>query len=116
MNQPELDLVRGTLDLLILKTLSWGPMHGLAVRAGSSRPPKISSRSKRARSIRRSTAWRDKGWLDAEWGYTDRNRKAKFYRLTAAGRRHLAAEQLRWSRYTSVIDLVLAKRTAGASR
>jgi len=55
----------------------------------------------------------EKGWLDAEWGYTERNRKAKFYRLTPRGRKQLASELSRWSRYTHVVGLVIsAHRTA----
>jgi DNA-binding PadR family transcriptional regulator len=55
-----------------------------------------------------------KGWLDADWGYTDRNRKAKFYRLTTTGRKHLAAEHARWTRYTGVVGLVLEARGLAA--
>jgi transcriptional regulator len=54
----------------------------------------------------------EKGWLDAEWGYTERNRKAKFYRLTALGRKQLAAELSKWSRYSNVVELVIAARGA----
>jgi transcriptional regulator len=59
-----------------------------------------------------------KGWLEADWGYTDRNRKAKFYRLTTMGRKHLAAEHVRWTRYAGVVGLVLEARgaAAGATR
>jgi DNA-binding PadR family transcriptional regulator len=56
----------------------------------------------------------EKGWLDAEWGYTERNRKAKFYRLSARGRKQLADELMRWSRYTSVVGLVISARGATA--
>ncbi|HEX3867493.1 MAG TPA: PadR family transcriptional regulator [Gemmatimonadaceae bacterium] len=113
MDSAELDVVRGTLDLLILKTLSWGPMHGLAVLRWIEQTTRDQLQIEEGALYPALHRMEDKGWLDAEWGYTDRNRKAKFYRLTAAGRRHLAGEQQRWSRYTSVVDLVLAKRTAG---
>jgi transcriptional regulator len=55
----------------------------------------------------------EKGWLDAEWGYTERNRKAKFYRLTARGRKQLASELTRWARYTDVVGLVIAAQGTG---
>ena len=58
----------------------------------------------------------EKGWLDADWGYTERNRKAKFYRLTSLGRKQLAAELTRWSRYTNVVGLVLAADGVGSAR
>ena len=104
------------MSLLILKTLSWAPMHGYSVAR------LIREKSDDVFLVEEGALYpalhrmEDKGWLDAEWGYTDKNRKAKFYRVTAAGRRHLAGEQQRWARYTSVVDLVLAKRTAGGAR
>jgi PadR family transcriptional regulator PadR len=115
MDQRELDLVRGTLDLLILKTLSWGPMHGLAVLRWIERTTADQLQIEEGALYPSLHRMEEKGWLDAEWGYTDRNRKAKFYKLTTAGRRHLADEVARWSRYTSVVGLVLAKRGAGAA-
>src|SRR5215475_10073935 len=109
----ELDLVRGTLDLLILKTLSWGPMHGLAVVRWIERTTQEQLQVEEGALYPALHRMEDKGWLDAEWGYTDNNRKAKFYKLTAAGRRHLASEVSRWSRYTSVVERVLTQRSAG---
>ena len=107
--QPQdLDLVRGTLDLLILKSLSWGPMHGLAVMRS------IENSSRRELQIEEGALYpalhrmEEKGWLQSQWGYTEGSRRARFYRLTAAGRRHLAAEVSRWSRYTHAVSLVLA--------
>ena len=108
----ELDLVRGTLDLLILKTLSWGPMHGLAVLRW------IEETTRQRLQIEEGALYpalhrlEARGWLDAEWGITDRNRRAKFYRLTAAGRRQLAAEVSKWSRYTEAVGLVLSAQGA----
>jgi transcriptional regulator len=104
----DLDLLRGTLDLLILKTLSWGPMHGLAVLRW------IEDVSKQKLQIEEGALYpslhrmEQKKWLDAEWGYTDRNRKAKFYRLSPLGRRQLTAELSKWSRYTEAVGHVLA--------
>lgn len=108
----DLDLVRGTLDLLILKTLSWGPMHGLAVLRWIEQTTKDELRIEEGALYPALHRMEDKGWLDAEWGYTERNRKAKFYRLTARGRKQLASELDRWSRYTSVVGLVLTARGA----
>jgi PadR family transcriptional regulator, regulatory protein PadR len=109
----DLELIRGTLDLLILKALSWGPMHGLAVLRwivdGSQQKLQIEEGALYPALHRME----QKNWLDAEWGYTDQNRKAKFYRLSPAGRRQLTAELSRWSRYTEAVGFVLA---AEASR
>ena len=113
MPQPtDLELLRGTLDLLILKTLSWGPMHGLAVLRW------IEDVTGRRLTIEEGALYpalhrmEQKGWLDAEWGSTDRNRKAKFYRLTTSGRRQLAAELSKWSRYTEAVGMVIAAEGA----
>lgn len=115
METTDLDLVRGTLDLLILKTLSWGPMHGLAVVRWIEQTTRQQLQVEEGALYPALHRMEEKGWLDAEWGYTERNRKAKFYRLTARGRKHLAAEQLRWARYTEVVELVLAAKNASAA-
>jgi PadR family transcriptional regulator PadR len=109
---PDLDLIRGTLDLLILRSLSWGPMHGLAVLRW------IEQGSKRKLQIEEGALYpalhrmEQKGWLESEWGYTDAQRRARFYRLTTAGRRQLVAETSRWTRYTEAVGLVLQAEPA----
>jgi transcriptional regulator len=112
MQSTELDLVRGTLDLLVLKALSWGPMHGLAVLRWIEQTTRDQLLIEEGALYPALHRMEEKGWLDAEWGYTDRNRRAKFYRLTSSGRKQLASELTRWSRYTGVVDLVLAARGA----
>jgi transcriptional regulator len=109
---PDLDLLRGTLDLLILKTLSWGPMHGLAVLRWIEQVTGQRLQIEEGALYPALHRMEQRGWLDAEWGYTERNRKAKFYRLTAAGRRQLAAELSKWSRYTEAVGLVLEQEGA----
>src|SRR3954468_17164797 len=84
MDRTEVDLVRGTLDLLILKTLSWEPMHGLAVLRWIEQTTKEQLQIEEGALYPALHRMEEKGWLDAVWGYTERNRKAKFYRLTAA--------------------------------
>src|SRR3954466_811100 len=110
----DLELLRGTLDLLILKTLSWGPQHGLAVLRWIEQVTDPRLQIEEGALYPALHRMEQKGWLDADWGYTDRNRKAKYYRLTARGRKHLAAELTRWSRYTSVVGLVITARGAHA--
>ena len=112
MADTDLDLVRGTLDLLILKTLTRGAMHGLPVTRWIEQTTRQELQIEEGALYPALHRMEEKGWLDAEWGYTDRNRKAKFYRLTAAGRRQLASQTSRWSRYTRVVGLVLAAPTA----
>lgn len=112
MESAELDLVRGTLDLLVLKALSWGPMHGLGVLRWIEQTTRDQLLIEEGALYPALHRMEEKGWLDAEWGYTERNRRAKFYRLSARGRRQLASELTRWSRYTSAVGLILAARGA----
>lgn len=109
---PDLDLLRGTLDLLILRTLSWGPMHGLAVLRWIENVTGQRLQIEEGALYPALHRMEQRGWLDADWGYTERNRKAKFYRLTTQGRRQLAAELSKWSRYTEAVGLVLEGEAA----
>src|SRR5688572_29259423 len=108
MAASDLDLVRGTLDLMVLKALSWGPMHGLAALRWIEQVTDERLQIEEGALYPALHRMEQRGWLDAEWGYTDRNRKAKFYRLSASGRRQLAAELSKWSRYTEAVGMVLA--------
>lgn len=107
----DLELLPGTLDLFILKVLSWGPLHGLGVLRA------LDSITHGELQIEEGALYpalhrlEEQGLLDAVWGTTAKNRKAKFYRLTAVGRRRLTAEISKWSRYSRIVRLVL--RTAG---
>jgi transcriptional regulator len=112
MPETQLDLVRGTLDLLILKTLSWGPMHGLAVVRWLEQATRQRLQVEEGALYPALHRLEQRGLLEAQWGFTERNRKAKFYQLTAAGRKHLAAEVMRWSSYTEAVGLVLAAQEA----
>jgi PadR family transcriptional regulator, regulatory protein PadR len=103
----KLELVRGTLDVLILKALVWGPLHGYAITSH------IRRQSDEALLVEEGTLypalWRleNKGLLEAEWGLSENNRKAKFYRLTAEGRRHLRQETKTWEAYALAVAKVL---------
>jgi len=108
MPASDLDLVRGTLDLMVLKALSWGPMHGLATLRWIEQATQQRLQIEEGALYPALHRMEQRGWLEAEWGYTDRNRKAKFYRLTPSGRRQLVAELSRWSRYTEAVGLVIA--------
>jgi PadR family transcriptional regulator len=112
MPDTELDLLRGTLDLLILKTLSWGPRHGLAVLHWIEQATGQRLQITEGALYPALHRMEQKGWLGADWGYTERNREAKFYKLTAAGRRQLTAELSKWSRYTEAVNLVITAQAA----
>lgn len=108
MDTAKLELFRGTLDVLILKALIWGPLHGYAITN------LIRRQSDDALLLEEGTLypalWRleNKGLLDAEWGFSENNRKAKFYRLTAEGRRQLRHEVKTWEAYAAAVAKVLA--------
>lgn len=108
----DLGLLRGTLDLFILKTLSWGPMHGLAVLQWIEQTTKRSLQIEEGALYPALHRMEDKGWLESEWGRTDAGRRAKYYRLTPAGRRQLAAELTRWNRYAEAAALILGATSA----
>jgi PadR family transcriptional regulator PadR len=111
MNQtpdsPRLDLLQGTLDMLILRTLQWGPQHGhgigQAIRTQSDDLLRVETGSLYPalhRLVKR-------GWLKAEWGVSEANQRAKFYELTAAGKSQLLLEQDRWSRLVHAIGRIM---------
>jgi len=107
MADDRLDLPQGTLDLLILKALSLEPMHGWAITQ------RIQQVSRDTLQIPQGSLYpalhrlERRGWIRAAWGASDNNRKAKFYGLTAAGRKRLSAETSDWARLTAAVGLVL---------
>lgn len=107
MTDARLDLPQGTLDLLILKTLSLRPMHGWAISE------RLRQVSRAALQVPQGSLYpalhrlERRGWIAARWGASDNNRKAKYYELTRAGRKHLAAETEQWARLTAAVGFVL---------
>ncbi len=104
----ELDILLGTLDVLVLKTLSWGPSHGYGVarwiRESSGRTFRIQDGALYTALHRLE----ERGAVDSEWGHTEQGKRAKFYRLTAAGRRELRAAAAQWERYAAGMAGVLS--------
>lgn len=104
---PRTDLLQGTLDLLILKTLALGPQHGWGI---SQRILQISEDVLRVNQGSLYPALHrleEQGWIAAEWGVSENNREAKFYRLTRTGHRQLQVETEQWARITSAVARVL---------
>ena len=101
------DLLRGTLDALILKALTWGPRHGYSIARW------VKETSRETLAIEDRALYlalhrlEDKGWLESEWGLSDSNRRAKFYALTGRGRAQLRAESSRLTRYAAGLFRVL---------
>jgi transcriptional regulator len=110
MTTSELDLLQGTLDLLVLKALSWGPNHGYGIarfiREGSSESFRILDGALYT-SLHRME---ERGWVESDWGTSDKGKRAKFYRLTTTGRRALRTEQTTWEQYVAAVAGVIALR------
>ena len=110
MTAHELDLLQGTLDVLVLRALSWGPKHGYAVarfiRDGSNNAFRVLDGALYT-SLHRME---ERGWVEAEWGLSDKGKRAKFYRITAAGRRALRAETESWNQYVAAVAGVMSAR------
>jgi PadR family transcriptional regulator PadR len=108
MTKEKADLLQGTLDLLILKSLQLEPMHGFGISV------RIRQLSNEMLTVEQGSLYpalyrlEDHGWIKAEWGVSDNNRKAKFYELTAAGRKQLQVEEQQWSRLCTAINLLLS--------
>ena len=105
--QPTPDVLRGTLDLLILKTLTLEEMHGWGIAQ------RIQQFSKGVLEVNQGSLYpalqrlEQKGWIASDWRTSDANRRAKYYGLTASGRRALGAETANWRRYVGAVDLIL---------
>jgi len=107
MARAQTDLFQGTLDLLVLKTLSWGPAHGYSVARW------IQELTDDVLQVGEGSLYpalhrlERRGWVESEWRRSENNRKAKFYKLTTAGRAQLRAESATWSRFADAIAKVL---------
>jgi transcriptional regulator len=103
----DLDLLQGTLDLLVLKALKWGPRHGYAIAFW------IRDTTDQRLLIEEGALYtalhrmEKRGWLEAEWGLSENNRKAKFYQLTTDGRKQLRAKTALWTEYATAVFKVL---------
>ena len=111
MSRTGLDLLQGTLDIMVLKSLSWGPRHGYAVASW------IRETSRDGLNIEEGAVYtalhrmEQRGWLEASWGLTENNRRAKFYQLTDAGRTELREARGRWSKYAQAVFQILEARS-----
>jgi transcriptional regulator len=107
------EILQGTLDMLILRTLMMGPAHGHTIAQV------IEHTSENALEVEQGSLYpalhrlEDRGWLSSEWGVSENNRRAKFYRLTAKGRKELSAAAGRWRRMTHAIGLILGDSISG---
>jgi PadR family transcriptional regulator, regulatory protein PadR len=105
--QQRAGLLQGTLDMLILRTLLYGPAHGHQIGKHIQRTTNEFLQMQHGSLYPALHRLEREGWVDATWKTSDRNQRAKYYRLTAAGRRQLAVERSRWSRLSAAIARVL---------
>lgn len=113
MSKEELQLLQGTLDVLVLKTLSWQPSHGYAIARAIKDVTEGDLQVEDRALYVALHRMEERGWIASEWGQTENNRRAKYYRLTREGRRQLGRELRRWERYAAAVSKVLT--TASAS-
>jgi len=102
-----MDVLQGTLDMLILQTLQWGPQHGLRIAQG------IRQKSEELLKVEAGSLYpalhrlEQQGWLKSAWKVSEKGQRAKYYRLTRSGKRQLVAEQGKWERFVKAIGLVM---------
>ena len=111
MKSSKTDLLQGTLDMLILKTLALGAQHGWGIAQ------RLQQVSEDVLQVNQGSLYpalhrlEIQGWIGAEWGVSDANRQAKFYRLTRAGQKQLQVEEQSWARMSAAVGRVLAAKT-----
>jgi len=105
--EERIELVYGTLDMLILRTLRWGPTHGHGIAKAIERMSDENLKVEHGSLYPALQRLQQEGWIAAEWGVSKTNRRARYYRLTAAGRRQLISETSRWERFVRAIAGVL---------
>lgn len=106
------DLLQGTLDMLVLKALTWGSMHGYGIVSW------LEQMTESALVVEEGSLYpalhrlAKRGWVSAEWGVSENNRRAKYYELTAEGKRQYRAQRAGWKRYASAVDAAIDTTTA----
>ena len=109
-----LPVLKGTLDLLVLRALSWTPMHGFEIVSWLERAANASLEIEDSALYQAVYRLEERGLLQAEWGVTENNRRARYYKLTAAGRTHLRAETRNWVQYADTVTSILTASRSGA--
>jgi len=107
VDKPKNDVLQGTLGLLVLKTLARGPMHGFGITVHIQRVSKDALRVEEGSLYPALHRMEEEGWIAAEWGTSENNRRARYYRLTARGKKQLAEEEKNWERLTQAVASVL---------
>jgi transcriptional regulator len=103
----QIELVYGSLDMLILRTLRWGPTHGHGIAKSIERMSEETLKVEHGSLYPALQRLQQEGWIASQWGISKNNQRAKYYRLTGAGRRQLVAETSRWERFVRAVTGVL---------
>src|SRR3954462_11939755 len=114
MARTQIDLLQGTLDLIVLKALSWGPMHGFGLARWIQLTTEDALQVEEGSLYPALYRMENRGWIKAQWALTENGRRAKYYKLTAAGRRQPAAELETWARMSAAMGKIVAARRAPA--
>lgn len=109
---PRLEIMQGTLDLIILRTLRWGPRHGHGIAKFIQQTSGDTFKIEHGSLYPALQRLLQEGWVTSEWGTSTNNRKAKFYRLTPTGRKQLSAEHSKWDRFSEAVARILASARA----
>ncbi|HXT18889.1 MAG TPA: PadR family transcriptional regulator [Gemmatimonadaceae bacterium] len=112
MARTNVDLLQGTLDLIVLKALSWGPMHGFGLARWIQRTTEDALQVEEGSLYPALYRMENRAWIKAQWALTENGRRAKYYKLTAAGKRQLAAELATWARMSAAMGKIVAATDA----
>ena len=112
-SRERLDLLQGTLDLLILRTLLFGPEHGQGIARAIQQTSNDELLVEHGALYPALQRLEERGWISGKWGVSSNNRRARFYQLTPAGRQHLAKETGKWNRLARAVALILEDRAEG---
>jgi transcriptional regulator len=110
MARTQVDLLQGTLDLIVLKALSWGSMHGFGLARWIQLTTEDVLQVEEGSLYPALYRMENRGWIKAQWALTENGRRAKYYKLTAVGRRQLAAESRSWDQLSGAIGKIMAAR------
>jgi PadR family transcriptional regulator, regulatory protein PadR len=105
-----IELLQGTLDLIVLKTLSWGPMHGFGIARWIQHTTEDALQVEEGSLYPALYRMENRGWIKAQWALTENGRRAKYYKLTAVGKRQLVAESESWDLLTGAIGKIMTAR------
>jgi transcriptional regulator len=114
MSVQSVDLLQGTLEFLVLKTLSWDPMHGFAIARWIRKTTDDALEIEEGALYPALHRMERRGWIESDWGVTENNRRAKYYQITRLGKDRLRREESSWTRYVSAVSKIMAAARGAA--